>query len=105
VTFPPDSVFKVQVSADEVAAYFASAGSPEASTYSADAPHPYMQKTATLDFCLVLKGRITLVLDTQEVELEEGDTVVQRGSNHAWSNRSSQPCTIAFTLIDGVYES
>jgi mannose-6-phosphate isomerase-like protein (cupin superfamily) len=53
----------------------------------------------------VLKGRITLVLDTQEVDLEAGDTVVQRGSNHAWSNRSSKPCTIAFTLIDGVYES
>jgi uncharacterized cupin superfamily protein len=105
VTFPPDRVFEGKIAAEQVAAYFASTGSPEASTYSPTAPHPYMQKTATLDFCLVLKGRITLVLDTQEVELEAGDTVVQRGTNHAWSNRSSEPCTIAFTLIDGVYES
>lgn len=105
VTFPPDSVFEGKIAAGQVAAYFASTGSPEASTYSPAAPHPYMQKTATLDFCLVLKGRITLVLDTQEVELEEGDTVVQRGTNHAWSNRSSEPCTIAFTLVDGVYQS
>ena len=63
-------------------------GSPAASTYSANAPHPYMQKTRTLDFCLVLEGEITLVLDTEEVHLKAGDTVVQRGTNHAWSNRS-----------------
>ncbi|MDB5638936.1 MAG: cupin 2, conserved barrel domain protein, partial [Bradyrhizobium sp.] len=74
------------------------------STYSPRAPHPYMQKTRTLDFCLVLEGRITLVLDTQEVHLEAGDTVVQRGANHAWSNRSSEPCVIAFTLIDAASE-
>ena len=65
-------------------------GSPGASTYTAHAPHPYMQKTRTLDFCLVLEGEITLVLDTQEVHLKAGDTVVQRGTNHAWSNRSEQ---------------
>jgi mannose-6-phosphate isomerase-like protein (cupin superfamily) len=100
VTFPPDAVYAGKVGAAEVAAFFAAAGSPHASTYSPKAPHPYMQKTRTLDFCLILEGRITLVLDTQEVKLEAGDTVVQRGANHAWSNRSSEPCVIAFTLID-----
>jgi mannose-6-phosphate isomerase-like protein (cupin superfamily) len=100
ITFPPDAVYAGKVGAKEVAAFFAAAGSPAASTYSPKAPHPYMQKTQTLDFCLVLEGRITLVLDTQEVDLEAGDTVIQRGANHAWSNRSSEPCVIAFTLID-----
>jgi mannose-6-phosphate isomerase-like protein (cupin superfamily) len=100
ITFPPDAVYAGKVGAAEVAAFFAAAGSPQASTYSPKAPHPYMQKTRTLDFCLILEGRITLVLDTQEVDLEAGDTVVQRGANHAWSNRSSEPCVIAFTLID-----
>jgi uncharacterized cupin superfamily protein len=61
-----------------------------------------MQKTRTLDFCLVLEGEITLVLDTEEVELEAGDTVVQRGTSHAWSNRSGSPCTIAFSSHDGI---
>src|SRR5262249_51802730 len=70
------------------------------STYSAKAPHPYMQKSQTLDFCLVLDGEITLVLDTAEVNLKAGDTVVQRGTNHAWSNRSTRPCTIAFSSHD-----
>jgi mannose-6-phosphate isomerase-like protein (cupin superfamily) len=100
ITFPPDAVYAGKVGASEVAAFYAAAGSPAASTYSPRAPHPYMQKTRTLDFCLVLEGRITLVLDTQEVDLEAGDTVIQRGANHAWSNRSSEPCVIAFTLID-----
>ena len=103
VTFPPDATFMGKIGAREVQAFFSAMSSPDASTYSADAPHPYMQKTRTLDLCLVLEGEITLVLDTQEVHLNAGDTVVQRGTNHAWSNRSSQPCTIAFSMHDGKY--
>jgi quercetin dioxygenase-like cupin family protein len=100
VTFPPDQVFRGKVGAGEVEAFFRSMGSPQASTYSPQAPHPYMQKTQTLDFCLVLEGEITLVLDTAEVHLKAGDTVVQRGTNHAWSNRSNQPCRVAFSSHD-----
>jgi mannose-6-phosphate isomerase-like protein (cupin superfamily) len=102
VTFPPDASYRGRVGARDVAAFFEAMGSPAASTYSADAPHPYMQKTKTLDFCLVLEGEITLVLDTEEVQLKAGDTVVQRGTNHAWSNRSDRPCVVAFSLHDGV---
>ena len=94
VTFPPELR---KVSAGDVQAFFAAMGSPHA---SAAGPHPYMQQTRTLDFCLVLEGAITLVLDTEEVELEAGDTVVQRGTRHAWSNRSDKPCTIAFSSHD-----
>jgi mannose-6-phosphate isomerase-like protein (cupin superfamily) len=100
VTFPPDAAFRGKVGAGEVAAFFAAMGSPGASTFSATAPHPYMQKTRTLDFFLVLDGEITLVLDTEEVQLAAGDTVVQRGTNHAWSNRSDRPCTIAISSHD-----
>jgi quercetin dioxygenase-like cupin family protein len=100
VTFPPDASWRGRIGASEVAAYFAMMGAPGASTYAARAPHPYMQKTQTLDFCLVLDGEITLVLDTQEVHLKAGDTVVQRGTNHAWSNRSQRPCVVAFSSHD-----
>jgi len=48
----------------------------------------------------VLEGEITLVLDTEEVHLKAGDTVVQRGTSHAWSNRSADPCVIAFSSHD-----
>src|SRR5436853_4139298 len=63
VTFPPDASWRGRVGQKEVQAYFEAMGSPAASTWSPDAPHPYMQKTRTLDFCLVIEGEITLVLD------------------------------------------
>jgi len=100
VTFPPDASWRGKVGVKEVRDYFHAAGSPGASTGSAQSPHPYMQKTRTLDFCLVLEGEITLVLDQQEVRLSAGDTVVQRGTNHAWSNRSGRPCRIAISSHD-----
>jgi uncharacterized cupin superfamily protein len=100
VTFPPDETFRGKVGANEVAAYFRAMGSPAASTYSPQAPHPYMQRTRTLEFCLILEGEITLVLDTAEVHLKQGDTVVQRGTNHAWSNRSGKICRIAISSHD-----
>lgn len=100
VTIPPDATWQGRVGAKEVEAWFAAMGSPAASTYSPGAPHPYMQKTRTLDFCLILEGEVTLVLDRQEVHLKAGDTVVQRGTNHAWSNRSDRPCLIAISSHD-----
>jgi mannose-6-phosphate isomerase-like protein (cupin superfamily) len=102
-TYPADAVWQGTVGADEVAAYFRAAGSPSASTYAADAPHPYMQKTRSLDFSFILEGEIVLVLDTEEVALKKGDMVVQRGTNHAWSNRSDAPCVMAVTSHDGAY--
>ena len=78
-------------------------GSPGASTYSPHAPHPYMQKTRTLEFAIVHEGEIVLVLDTQEVKLKAGDFVVQRGTNHSWSNRSSKPATLAIMTHDGKF--
>ena len=104
VTFPPDASFRDKVSAQDVQAFFRAMGSPGASTYSPNAPHPYMQKTRTLDFCLVLEGEITLVLDTEEVHLKAGDTVVQRGTNHAWSNRSGRPCVVVISSHDAAEE-
>jgi uncharacterized cupin superfamily protein len=100
VTFPPDAGWRGRVSAAQVQAWFAAMGSPGASSFGKGAPHPYMQQTRTLDFCLVLEGEITLVLDTGEVHLAAGDTVVQRGTSHAWSNRSDAPCRIAFSSHD-----
>jgi uncharacterized cupin superfamily protein len=49
----------------------------------------------------VLEGELTLVLDQAETTIHAGDIVVQRGTNHAWANRSSKNCRIAFVLIDG----
>jgi mannose-6-phosphate isomerase-like protein (cupin superfamily) len=103
MTLPPDDAWKGKVGAGEVRAYFSAMGSPGASTYSPQAPHPYMQKTRTLEFACVLEGEAVLVLDTQEVRLKAGEIAVVRGSNHAWSNRSNAPCVIALASHDGKY--
>jgi hypothetical protein len=44
-----------------------------------------------------------LLVDDGEVVVQAGDIVVQRGTNHAWANRSGRPCRIAFILIDGQF--
>ena len=49
---------------------------------------------------MILTGEIYLVLDDSEVLCKAGDVIVQRGTSHAWSNRSDKPCRIAFILID-----
>ena len=95
VTVPPDAPDRGRIGARDVQAFFRAMGSPGASTYSPNAPHPYMQRTKTLDLCLVLEGEVTLVLDTVDVQLNPGDAVVQRATNHAWSNRSTGPAVVA----------
>jgi hypothetical protein len=44
------------------------------------------------------------VLDDSEVLLRPGSVVVQRGTNHAWANRSGRPCRMLFVLVDGTYD-
>jgi quercetin dioxygenase-like cupin family protein len=62
--------------------------------------HPGMHKTHTVDYALVLDGEIWALMDEGETLLRAGDCLVQRGTNHAWSNRSDRPCRVAFILID-----
>ena len=60
-----------------------------------------MHRTETLDYAVVLEGEITMLLDDSEVNLKAGDVVIQRGTNHAWSNRSGKPVRMLYILIDG----
>lgn len=65
-------------------------------------PHPLMHKTATLDYIIILAGEIYLILDEEETLLKAGDVVIQKATNHAWSNRSDRPCVQLAILIDAV---
>ncbi len=64
-----------------------------------EADNPGMHTTKTIDYGIVLSGEIDLELDQGEVHLTAGDVVVQRGTRHAWRNRSGGPCVMAFILI------
>jgi|SRR5580658_1238011 mannose-6-phosphate isomerase-like protein (cupin superfamily) len=62
--------------------------------------HPGFHKTATIDYAVVLSGEIYAMMDEGEVSLKAGDVLIQRGTNHAWSNRTNEPAVVAFVLID-----
>ncbi|KAF5642014.1 cupin domain protein [Fusarium sp. NRRL 52700] len=50
-----------------------------------------MHRTISLDYGVVLEGEIELILDSGEKRvMRRGDISIQRGTNHAWKNRSSE---------------
>ena len=59
-----------------------------------------MHETDTIDYIILLKGDVTLILDEEEVRLRPHDVVVQRGTNHAWVNNGSDPALLIAVLID-----
>ena len=59
-----------------------------------------MHKTETVDYIILLKGDVTLILDEEEVSLKPFDVVVQRGTNHAWVNNGTEPALLIAVLID-----
>jgi naringenin degradation protein FdeH len=62
--------------------------------------HPFMHRTKSIDYAIVLDGEIDMLMDDTEVHMKAGDVLVQQGTNHAWVNNSGKPCRIAFILID-----
>ena len=101
IDFPPegDEIRRL----DEAGARnaFASMSDETASRFTSGAAHPLMHRTQSVDYGIVLDGEITLILDREETTIRSGDIVVQRGTNHAWANRSGRRCRMAFILIDG----
>lgn len=104
IEFPPEKDWIGSVDPDAAKAAWESVGAGHVG--DADRPpHPLMHKTETVDYTLCLEGEIVMVLDDSEVLIKAGDTVVQRGTNHAWSNRSDTVCKMMFVLVDGTRQS
>lgn len=66
--------------------------------------HPGMHTTETVDYAIVIEGEITAIMENEETVLGPGDVLIQRGTNHAWSNKSGKPARVAFVLIGGRWE-
>jgi mannose-6-phosphate isomerase-like protein (cupin superfamily) len=67
---------------------------------------PGMHRTATIDYEIVLAGRIGLELDDgSEVLLGPGDVVVQNGTRHRWHNRGSEPATMAVVVLGAHHDA
>jgi len=98
IEYPPDSARLKALAAER-------AGPDDGSGWlqAADkggARHLGFHKTSSVDYAIVLSGEIYALMDEGEVLLKTGDVLIQRGTNHAWSNRTDEPCTVAFVLID-----
>jgi hypothetical protein len=94
VEFPPDRT----VGEFDRGAAFAAMGARHAMDPDG-ARHPGMHRTATVDYAIVLSGEIWAIMDEGETLLRAGDCLVQRGTNHAWSNRGDAACLVAFILV------
>jgi mannose-6-phosphate isomerase-like protein (cupin superfamily) len=66
------------------------------------ARHASMHRTDTLDMFVIQRGEIYLVSDTDEILLKQGDTAVVQGVNHAWDNRSDEPCMIIGVMVSAL---
>ena len=61
---------------------------------------PRNHRTDSIDYAFVLSGEIDMQLDDTTLHLKQGDVLVQRGTIHNWVNNGTEPCVIAFVLID-----
>jgi hypothetical protein len=97
VEYPPDTeriaVLRANVAHDSTAGY---------TRDYANARHPGFHKTSTIDYAIVLNGEIYALMDEGEELMHAGDVLIQRGTNHAWSNRTNETVRVAFVLIDAL---
>ncbi len=105
IEFGPEGDWLQKIDANDTKVAWGALGTTTASTNThGQAKHPFMHRTESVDYAFVLEGEITLVLDNEDVLMREGDFLVERGTNHAWANRSGKPCRMLFVLIDGAFD-
>lgn len=93
VEFPPDEAWE----GADMGAAFDQMGSSAA--HDAESDTSGMHETQTTDYAIVLEGEMYAVMEEGETKLNAGDVLIQRGTNHAWSNRSNKPAVMLFVLI------
>lgn len=98
VEFAPEST--IEADDAERLAGMAHAGVGPEGAQAGNPRHPVMHRTRTIDYGVVISGEIDMMMDDSEVHLKAGDVFIQRGTNHAWVNRSDKPCQVAVVLID-----
>jgi mannose-6-phosphate isomerase-like protein (cupin superfamily) len=99
-TIPPDGAEHPPLSIDLEVAYAELNEKLPGLAEHAEPDEPGMHTTATVDYGIVLSGQATLELDDGvTVVLDAGDTYIQNGTRHRWSNTGDVPAVLAVTLI------
>ena len=104
VDIPPEGKDGPAFDKDTARALFEKVGLAENAEHTIPGRHPLMHRTQSIDYGIELEGEIVLLLDDEEVALKAGDVVVQRGTIHAWANRSDRIARMLFVLVDGAFD-
>lgn len=104
VDIPPEGDKGPDFDKETARKLFEHVGLGENADHTIPGRHPLMHRTESIDYGVVLEGQIVLLLDDEEVVLERGDMVVQRGTIHAWTNRTDRITRMLFVLTDGVFD-
>lgn len=94
VTFPPDSEWDRSLGYGDAKGRLGT-GNPDFD----DEGIPGLHVTDTVDILTVLSGELCCELQEGEVVLRPGDTIVQRGTKHAWSNRTNGTTTVVAIMM------
>ncbi|NGP09255.1 cupin domain-containing protein [Rhodococcus sp. 14C212] len=97
VSFAPDSEWDQSAGYADSQGQLAGSGDVEASGEG-----PAFHVTDTVDIVTILSGEIVAIMETEETVLRAGDTLIQRGTNHAWSNRTDEPVVLQSIMISAV---
>jgi len=101
---PPETEDLFKLTPEQADAMFARSGSNIKSTFGKGGRHPRMHRTESIDYAVVLEGEVTMLLDEGDVHLKTGDVIIQRGTNHAWSNRSGKTVRMLYILVDARFD-
>ena len=104
VDIPPEGQDGPKFDKEQAKKLFEAVGLGENAEHTVTGRHPLMHRTESIDYGIVLEGQIVLLLDDSEVVLEVGDVVVQRGTIHAWTNRTGTIARMAFVLTDATFD-
>lgn len=104
VDIPPEGPDGPDFDKETARKLFENVGLAENAEHTIPGRHPLMHRTESIDYGIVLEGQIVLLLDDSEVVLEAGDLVVQRGTIHAWTNRTDTITRMLFVLTDGAFD-
>jgi hypothetical protein len=101
---PPDDPKVTRADLERMSAgFFAEIGDPRAKVDTTR--HPFMHRTPTVDYIMLLSGKAALLLDEGDpVPLRPFDAVIQRGTNHMWLNTGTEDAIFMAVMVGGPSE-
>jgi hypothetical protein len=96
---PPDDPQVSRADLERMSAgFFAEIGDPGAKVDTSR--HPFMHRTPTVDYIILLSGKAALLLDEGEpVALKPFDAVIQRTTNHMWLNTGTEDAVFMAVMV------